>query len=164
MPVGHNFRMETANGFRLRAMVAPRIRALFALTMVAACAVLFEVPLPVWQTSVLSFVRGRETPAMPERDRRQDYVMVTHARKRKQITQDTKMPFQFEFHVCNGLTNQRIQLLDGALAGLFLGAQIVLPKTIMLNGAQFVSVTDHNMQPLDHIFNMTRFETMVQQL
>eukprot|EP00435_Cladocopium_sp_Y103_P040371 s332_g11.t1 len=78
--------------------------------------------------------------------------------------QGAQVPFQFKFGVCNGLTNQKIQLLDGALAGLFLGAQIVLPKTIMMNGAQFVSVTDQNMQPLDHLFNMTRFETEMQQL
>ena len=90
--------------------------------------------------------------------------MMMHGQKRKIITRDAQVPFQFKFHICNGLTNQKLQLLDGALAGLFLGAQIVLPKTIVLNGAQFVSVTDQNRQPLDHMFNMTRFETMIQQV
>ena len=154
VPIGYISFMETAAGFR--AMRFPHIRALFTLTVVAACASFFGMPFPVWQ--------GPDTTAMPEAERRQGHVMVTHAHKKNKIMQDLHMPFQFEFHVCNGLTNQKIQLLDGALAGLFLGAQIVLPKAIMLNGAQFVSVTDQNMQPLDHIFNMTRFEIMIQQL
>jgi hypothetical protein len=154
--------METAAGFR--AMGFPRVRALFVLTVVAACASLFGMPFPVWQGFIISFVQGLDTTAMPEPERRQGHVMVTHAHKKIKVAQDLQIPFQFEFHVCNGLTNQKIQLLDGALAGLFLGAQIVLPKAIMLNGAQFVSVTDQNMQPLDHIFNMTRFEIMIQQL
>ena len=150
------------NGFR--AMVSSRIRALFALTVVAACTSLFRMPFPVWQGSIIAFVQMLDATAMPEQKQRQRHVMVTHAGKKIRIMQELRMPFQFEFHVCNGLTNQRIQLLDGALAGLFLGAQIVMPKTIMLNGAQFVSVTDQNLQPLDHIFNMTRFEIMIQQL
>jgi len=73
------------------------------------------------------------------------------------------VPFQFKFQICNGLTNQRLQLLDGLLVGLFLGAQIVLPKMIVMNGAQFVLVTDLNMQPMDRIFNMVRLEQMIQQ-
>ena len=72
--------------------------------------------------------------------------------------------FQFRFQICNGLTNQKLQILDGVLVALFLGAQIVLPKMIVLNGAQFVSITDTNMQPTDRIFNMTRFENKVQQI
>ena len=73
------------------------------------------------------------------------------------------VPFQFKLQICNGLTNQRLQLLDGLLVGLFLGAQIVLPKMIVMNGAQFVLVTDLNMQPMDRIFNMVRLEQMIQQ-
>ncbi|CAL1162590.1 unnamed protein product [Cladocopium goreaui] len=73
------------------------------------------------------------------------------------------MPFQFRFQICNGLTNQKLQILDGVLVALFLGAQIVLPKMIALNGAQFLSITDMNMQPTDRIFNMRRFENKIQQ-
>ena len=73
------------------------------------------------------------------------------------------VPFQFKLQICNGLKNQRLQLLDGLLVGLFLGAQIVLPKMIVMNGAQFVLVTDLNMQPMDRIFNMVRLEQMIQQ-
>eukprot|EP00438_Fugacium_kawagutii_P024740 Skav213490 [mRNA] locus=scaffold3849:105905:112205:- [translate_table: standard] len=40
----------------------------------------------------------------------------------------------------------------------------MLPKNVTLNGAQFVRVTDQNHQPLDQMFNLTRFETAVQQL
>eukprot|EP00438_Fugacium_kawagutii_P034452 Skav206304 [mRNA] locus=scaffold4747:35467:37524:+ [translate_table: standard] len=72
-------------------------------------------------------------------------------------------PLQFKFEICNGLTNQKLQILDGALVGLFLGAQIIFPKGIVMNGAQFVSVSNLNLKPADHIFNMTRFEKRMQQ-
>ena len=78
------------------------------------------------------------------------------------VSHDGHLPFQFQFQICNGLTNQKLQILDGILVALFLGAQIVLPKMIVLNGAQFVSVTNLNTQPIDQIFNMSRLEKQIQ--
>ena len=71
--------------------------------------------------------------------------------------------FQFKVSMCHGLTNQRIQLLDGVLAALFLGAQIVLPQQIAFNGAQFVDA-DANLQPLEKLFNLAQFQRAVQSL
>ena len=71
--------------------------------------------------------------------------------------------FQFQVSMCHGLTNQRIQLLDGVLAALFLGAQIVLPQQIAFNGAQFVDVHS-NMQPLEKLFDLATFQRAVQSL
>ena len=55
------------------------------------------------------------------------------------------VPLQFQFSTCSGLTNQKLQLIDGIMVGLFMGAQIVLP-------------------PADGVFNMIRFEEKMQQL
>ena len=141
----------------------PSVRVLFALTVFATCASLLRMIFPLWPGSA-GLLGQSETGFPSQPQERYKERMMMHGQKRKIITRNAQAPFQFKFHICNGLTNQKLQLLDGALAGLFLGAQIVLPETIVLNGAQFVSVTDQNRQPLDHIFNMTRFETMIQQV
>jgi len=142
----------------------PNARVLFALTVFATCASLLRMILPLWSGSAGLLGQSLETNVPLQPQEKYKERMMMHGQKKKIITRDAQVPFQFKFHICNGLTNQKLQLLDGTLAGLFLGAQIVLPKTIVLNGAQFVSVTDQNRQPLDHIFNMTRFETMIQQV
>lgn len=155
--------MGTSAALRLGTLL-PSARALYALTVIATCASLLRMNWPARPGSGSGlFEQFLETSfPLPERHRERERL-VLHKKQMMSLT-DAQVPFQFKFNVCNGLTNQRLQLLDGALASLFLGAQIVLPKTIMLNGAQFVSVTDQNRQPLNHLFNMTRFETMIQQV
>mmetsp|Transcript_74879 Transcript_74879/g.178754 ORF Transcript_74879/g.178754 Transcript_74879/m.178754 type:complete len:761 (+) Transcript_74879:59-2341(+) len=71
---------------------------------------------------------------------------------------------QFQYQLCHGLTNQRLQLIDGILVALFLGAQVVLPEKMQWNGAQFMDVSDVNMQPLSRIWNMPRLKRQVQDL
>ena len=122
------------------------------------------IALPLWQGHPvvpldLSASFLQQPKEHPERllPRKPGHKVIT-------VMSGVHVPFQFRFHICNGLTNQRLQLLDGVLAGLFLGAQILLPKDIMLNGAQFVSVVDHNMKPLTHIFNMSKFEALTQRM
>ena len=77
---------------------------------------------------------------------------------------DRIAPLQFQYQLCNGLTNQRLQMIDGILVGLFLGAQVVLPETMQWNGAQFVDVQDSNVQPLSRILNLRRLEREVRKL
>ncbi|CAK9117643.1 unnamed protein product [Durusdinium trenchii] len=75
------------------------------------------------------------------------------------------LPLQFDFQLCDGLADQRFQLIDGLLAGLFLGAQVSLPREITLNGAHDgTSRAWPSSKPLWRIFNMDRLQRELQEL
>jgi len=133
-------------------------------TIAAGISAILMIALPLWQGYLV--VPSDMSASFLQQPREQTERLVPRKPGQRAITvmRGVQVPFQFRFHICNGLTNQRLQLLDGVLAGLFLGAQILLPKDIMLNGAQFVSVVDHNMKPLSHIFNMSKFEALTQKM
>eukprot|EP00968_Pinguiococcus_pyrenoidosus_P007417 scaffold492_cov257-Pinguiococcus_pyrenoidosus.AAC.48 len=63
------------------------------------------------------------------------------------------------YQACNGLTNQRIALIEGVLLGMLLGIQIIVPGTIPHNGIELPGRTDidRNYQRTDTIFNVERF-------
>ena len=72
-------------------------------------------------------------------------------------------PLQFKFDLCKGFTNQRLQILDGVLTAMFLGAQVLMPKTIALDAQFTKGQNEQYFNPsLDFIFNMDRFEQRVQ--
>jgi len=75
-------------------------------------------------------------------------------------------PLVLRIHACNGLTNQRIGLLDGITMGVILGAQILLPDSIPFNGVQFRSKrnVNRNLQGLGDMFNLTMLENEVSEL
>ena len=61
------------------------------------------------------------------------------------------------FHVCNGLTNQRMALLDGLLLGLLLGAQVRMRATIPSNGNEFLPRGAKYEKSVEDLFNMPLF-------
>lgn len=153
----------------------PSVRLLFGVLIALAGTSLLYMMLAVQQGAIPRIPRipgpspgdPGGTPRRTEKPSIAEQLVLVHAGKRiRRVSGQnaSQVKFQFKFDICHGLTNQRLQLLDGALVGLFLGAQLMLPKNVTLNGAQFVRVKDQNYQPLDQMFNLTRFETAVQQL
>eukprot|EP00434_Breviolum_minutum_P042447 symbB.v1.2.037781.t1/scaffold5674.1/size24704/2 len=107
----------------------------------------------------------RQGPKMDAREWKQHPRSAgDEARMIQTIPHNNFAPLQFKFDLCKGFTNQRLQILDGVLAAMFLGAQVLMPKTIALD-AQFPALShpnEQNEQSLDYIFNMDRFEQRVQ--
>ena len=74
-------------------------------------------------------------------------------------------PLVVKINVCNGLTNQRIALVDGIVIGLLLGAQIALPDAVPLDGVQFMgSDVNRKMAPLSRMYDMAKLTATVRAL
>ena len=74
-------------------------------------------------------------------------------------------PVQFEFELCHGFAEQRFQLIDGLLVGLLLGAQVVLPERMVLNGAHDgTSDSVESIRPLSEFYDMERLIQAVQHI
>ena len=64
-------------------------------------------------------------------------------------------PLVLKIDVCNGLTNQRIALIDGIVMGVVLGMQLVLPDELPFNGVELAGVeVDRNMKPVSDMFDI----------
>lgn len=73
-------------------------------------------------------------------------------------------PVQFAFELCHGFAEQRFQLIDGLLVGLLLGAQVVLPERMALNGAHDGTSDSVESRPLSDVYDMERLIQAVQHI
>ena len=49
-------------------------------------------------------------------------------------------PLVLKIDACNGLTNQRLALIDGIVIGVVLGMQLVLPDKLPFNGVELAGI------------------------
>lgn len=73
-------------------------------------------------------------------------------------------PLVLKIDLCNGLTNQRIALIDGIVMGLMLGMQILLPDRIPLDGTEKIDGIDHQMRPPSELFDVKNLSIAVNDL
>lgn len=71
-------------------------------------------------------------------------------------------PIVLPVEVCNGLTNQRISLVQGITQAIIIGAQIVMPSYLPSNGTEIPGVvSSNNLVAFDSIFDGKAFDEAV---
>ena len=74
-------------------------------------------------------------------------------------------PVVLKIDVCNGLTNQRIALIEGVLIGLVLGMQVLLPDTMPFDGSEYAPEDiDRAVRPLSDMYRMDSFIAAVDEI
>ena len=105
------------------------------------------------ETQAVELVGARDDDEVRERE------------EQARVTLEPLAPLVLKIDVCNGLTNQRIALVDGIVMGLTLGTQILLPDSMPFNGVEMENIDiERQMKPLSEMFDMKTLAKRVDEL